>query len=395
MTAAPLRSLKLTLTEACNLGCPYCYQRRGPRRTMTVATLQAALDLAARLGRGRADLVLSGGEPLLVRDLVQTVLADPRAQGRVRLITNGTLLDAALVGRLAAADASLQISCDGAEAAQEARAPGTWLAVMSTLAAIRAAHPRYWRRRTSVAMIVTPQNVDLLAEGVATLIAADVRRVLVGLVRGREAAWGEVACAALARAMGRVFVTSLRHRRRTGRIPVAYLQPVAGELALGDDACGAGSLRSLAVAADGRVQGCSFLADAARWHPATAAADAAAALEFGRVDDPDLDERWRRAVGTAAPPLFPVARRRAPRGPCAACLLVQRCLVCPLAGPDPAVVPDAHCLFQRLGHRHRRALAAAGDRPPRGRITIELPPHLARLVADARPGSPGTVGESP
>lgn len=357
-----LHSLTLTLTEACNLACRYCYQRPRGDRTMSAATLAASLGLAQRLGGGRCKLVLSGGEPLLEADLVREAIAhrtDP-----IRLITNGTLLDAALLAELVAADIELQISCDGVPAAQDQRAPGTWGRLAATLARLQTDAPSYLRRRVSLAMVITPTNVGLLSRSVAWALASRCAEVLIEPVRGLADDWGEAACAQLSREMARVVALARGEQRRSGRAVLPILRPRPALGRMSPDACDAGSLRSLTVAADGQVHGCGFLAAAARRDGSDAMVRAAARLELGHVEDPGLDDRWHDRVTTPASPLFPRTRRRAPGRRCQDCPSLRQCLVCPAAGPDPWRVPDAHCLFQRVLARPQDLGYQCDDQPP-------------------------------
>lgn len=344
--APRLHSLTLTLTEACNLACPYCFQHPRGSAAMSTSTLRASLDLAARLGGQDCTVVLSGGEPLLVLDLVRQAIAGRTAS--IRLLTNGTLLDRGLLFELVAADVELQISCDGVAAAQDQRAPDTWAGIAGILASLRKDAPSFLQRRVSLAMVITPANVGLLSRSVAWALASGCAQIVVEPARGLAADWGAEACALLWREMTRVVALARREQRRSGRAPLAILQPVSALGRMSPDACDAASLRSLTVAADGQVQGCGYLASAARRHRTPALVRAAARLALGHIDDPDLDARWQHRVTTPAAPLFPRIRRTAPGRRCRDCRWLRQCVVCPAAGPDPERAPDAHCLYQRL-----------------------------------------------
>lgn len=128
------------LTPHCNIACGYCYQsafdhqdwfrqpkRIAPERYET--SVEAICTHAAAMGRESLNLVLQGGEPLLV----------PRAQfaeyldiaGRVSdrhglalsvtVQTNGLLLDRAWCGLLRARGCGLAISVDGPAAIHDSR----------------------------------------------------------------------------------------------------------------------------------------------------------------------------------------------------------------------------------------------------------------------------------
>src|SRR5262245_13042095 len=93
----PLASLRLSVTDRCNLRCHYCMPEDEylwlPREdVLTFEELTRLADLFGRLGVSR--LRLTGGEPLLRRDvptLVAALAARPWVQD-LALTTNGVLL---------------------------------------------------------------------------------------------------------------------------------------------------------------------------------------------------------------------------------------------------------------------------------------------------------------
>ncbi|MEB3333025.1 MAG: radical SAM protein [Synechococcaceae cyanobacterium] len=126
--ARPLGVLRLSLTARCNLACPYCLpEGREPAGLLSLeqrlAVVQAAVELGAR------SLRLTGGEPLLHRDLEALIAAvQPlRRLGlhEIALTSNGTLLSAARAGQLRAAGLDrITLSLDGADGASVARMAG-------------------------------------------------------------------------------------------------------------------------------------------------------------------------------------------------------------------------------------------------------------------------------
>src|SRR5580698_9959216 len=97
----PLLDLRVSVTDRCNLRCPYCMPREvfgGDFRFMQRAELLSFEEIA-RLARilaaqGVSKIRLTGGEPLLRRDLERLVEMLAAVQGieDVALTTNGTLL---------------------------------------------------------------------------------------------------------------------------------------------------------------------------------------------------------------------------------------------------------------------------------------------------------------
>ena len=94
----PLRNLRLSVTDRCNLRCAYCMPEEDyvwlPREDMLhFEEIGALVDVFAALGVDKVRL--TGGEPLLRRDL-PALVAHARRQARrsrdLALTTNGVLL---------------------------------------------------------------------------------------------------------------------------------------------------------------------------------------------------------------------------------------------------------------------------------------------------------------
>src|SRR3979490_1289084 len=92
----PLRSLRVSVTDRCNLRCNYCmpqeeYVWLPKQELLTFAEITRLVDVFTSLGV--TDVRLTGGEPLLRRDLprlVEMLAANPRIHD-LALTTNGVL----------------------------------------------------------------------------------------------------------------------------------------------------------------------------------------------------------------------------------------------------------------------------------------------------------------
>lgn len=86
-----LRSLRMSITDRCNLNCIYCHNEGhiGHSREMPVDTIVNIVEVASQFGMDR--LKLSGGEPLLRKDLEEALVRLPDMKD-VSLTTNATLL---------------------------------------------------------------------------------------------------------------------------------------------------------------------------------------------------------------------------------------------------------------------------------------------------------------
>lgn len=137
--------LAVNLTRRCNLSCPHCYLDAGARRTATADELTTAevQGVLAELASGSAHtmVVLTGGEPLLRRDLEAIVAFGAEHHLPMVVGTNGTLLTERRVRSLKQAGAlGLGISLDSLDAARHDRfrgAPGSWAKTLAGIEACR------------------------------------------------------------------------------------------------------------------------------------------------------------------------------------------------------------------------------------------------------------------
>jgi pyruvate-formate lyase-activating enzyme len=111
----PARVLHVHPTRACNLSCAHCYSSSSPdiRSSLDVALLSDAL--RGFRAEGFEVLSLSGGEPLVYRDLGRLVRAATECGYRVHLVTNGLLLTRERLAALRGHVHLVAVSFDGAE----------------------------------------------------------------------------------------------------------------------------------------------------------------------------------------------------------------------------------------------------------------------------------------
>jgi MoaA/NifB/PqqE/SkfB family radical SAM enzyme len=130
---APLGA-KLELTHRCNLRCAFCYTD-SPRRTLErpaeLSDAEWEMVVDEVLGIGVLEAVVTGGEPLLRRELALSMIERLSDAGvAVKLNTNGWHVDDRVAVRLAGvAGLAVHVSIDGAaEAVHDASrgVPGAW-----------------------------------------------------------------------------------------------------------------------------------------------------------------------------------------------------------------------------------------------------------------------------
>ncbi len=116
-----LRELWIQINNACNLSCTHCLVSSGPGKEVGLPAerLQGLVDRAARLGLER--LYITGGEPLLRKDLFELIRRTMDDHGvEVIVLTNATILQGPIrmgVRSLNRGDVRFQVSLDGASPA--------------------------------------------------------------------------------------------------------------------------------------------------------------------------------------------------------------------------------------------------------------------------------------
>lgn len=167
-SSATIRLLFWESTARCNLRCLHCRRldtEAAAPPDLTTTQVRGLLDSLATLADpagasrpgGRPIFVFSGGEPLL-RDDWEALAAHAHGRGlTTALATNGTLIDANLAGRIAAADFHrVSVSFDGADAATHDAFRGVAGAFEAALAGVR--HLRQARVSVQVNATIAGHN---------------------------------------------------------------------------------------------------------------------------------------------------------------------------------------------------------------------------------------------
>ena len=396
-----IRRVTLMLTTRCNLGCRYCYQRPARPLSMSPAVTNAALDRFFSSPDAGHSIGLYGGEPLLEPGLVRLVVERVAAgvpserSARVRIYTNGRLLDPATAAGLARAGVFVSVSIDGLPAAQNDRDPGSFPAVDGFLLRQRRDHPSHFRDRVEARTTLTSRNVALLASSVHYLLARGVRSLVVSPLVTHDPGWGDAEARELDRQLAQLvtIVTSVRtDGDRPAFRPFAPLEAPAGG-SPGAAPCGLGARDTLFVDVDGTLAPCAFFARSTLGAAPPLARAIAGVSPSPSVEDPDLHAALAsRARGLALlPSLGPATGRRSHLGPCASCEALPECFVCPASiafapEQDPNLVPAIQCDWNRLVAKHRRAFlaraAARGEDGQRAGSSSSAP--ATRAVTPAR-----------
>ncbi|MGH8563748.1 MAG: GTP 3',8-cyclase MoaA [Gammaproteobacteria bacterium] len=120
----PLRDLRISVTDRCNFRCPYCMPKEVFGREWAFLPRRELLSFEeitrlSRLfaGHGVSKIRITGGEPLLRRDLPRLIagLVDIKGVREVTLTTNGSLLGRMATGLKSAGLTRLTVSLDALE----------------------------------------------------------------------------------------------------------------------------------------------------------------------------------------------------------------------------------------------------------------------------------------
>ncbi|CBS87300.1 radical SAM/SPASM domain-containing protein [Azospirillum lipoferum] len=276
----PLHALSLAVSQACNLGCGYCYAGQGsfgkaPRR-MPLDTALAAVERLVNGAPegGRVTLAFMGGEPLVNRPVIQAATRhafalaaqrDVRVNGSIT--TNGTLVIPEDGDFFEEFGFAVTVSLDGPADRHDRLRPfkdgrGSFDRIMANVAPLL---KRQRRMQVSARVTVTPDNLDLpdtldrfIADGFHSVGFSPLLRASAGRnVAGRNEMDGDALLVMLDQmiACGAAFEAAVMAGRR---YPFANLVNALREIHRGTHRpypCGAGA-GYLGVSADGDLSAC-------------------------------------------------------------------------------------------------------------------------------------------
>lgn len=132
----PLEDARVSITLRCNLNCNHCSVCAGKRVDLTFGFLGSLFSELHNMGV--MSVTLSGGEPLMRRDL-GSIVDIAHAEGlAININTNGTLISKGIVSKLKKSDVALvDVSLDGATPATHAILRGSRNSHDATLASLK------------------------------------------------------------------------------------------------------------------------------------------------------------------------------------------------------------------------------------------------------------------
>ncbi len=254
-----LSELWLYTTADCNLGCAHCFALSGTTRP-SLGTLLARADEARKLGA--TTFYLTGGEPFM-RDDIEELIASLASENTVVVLTNGTLVTAERLERLARLVDSerrnriaFQVSLDGPRTVHDARrGAGAYAGALAGIEALVG-----FGRPPAISTALTAANLDGAPEVTRTVatVGCRVHHLFLPHVEGRLAASPEevptphdllVAIRACREVAAETGVILTNHATIAARVRTPGRR---------FDGC-IGGCSLLAVAADGALYGCPTL----------------------------------------------------------------------------------------------------------------------------------------
>lgn len=169
--------VQVHLSESCNLRCKHCYQESsGKSPLLSVVDFANVLDQARTIARQRGfdklQLNLTGGEPLLVKNIKEYIEVALSKVDKLLFLTNGTLVDESFVEFLKGKDkVRVQVSLDGTKEVHDAiRGKGSFDRAIRGIRLLSSANIA-----VSVACTIHQDNYKLIGKiiGVADEAGAD------------------------------------------------------------------------------------------------------------------------------------------------------------------------------------------------------------------------------
>ncbi len=187
--------ITLHLTNACNLGCHYCYVHKQQPKEMSLKTAKAAIEFAGRDGDS-VGVSFFGGEPLLKKGLIKDVIKygreiEPRlgCSFHFKITTNGTLLDEPFLQLCSDERVLAAVSLDGTREAHNKHrlfkdGTGSYGDVSKAAKTLLKYQPY-----ACAMMVVNPDTVHLYADGVQHLFDLGFQYFVCSLNYERDADW--------------------------------------------------------------------------------------------------------------------------------------------------------------------------------------------------------------
>jgi len=254
----PGRFLIWEVSRFCNLACVHCCTDSSPHvSTENDVSFERAASVIREFPKLNIDqLLFSGGEPLLRKDLPALVNEVDCSVTRVHIATNGMPITVEMAKKLKQSKvASVAISLDGHNAETHNEVRLNRLAFQKTVDGIRACVAEDVPVR--VAGMITPSNVDFIEDFVELLVSLGVKKALLSPVveeagRAKENAQISLPARLIPKALDAV------HRAQQTHGDLIEIDHRLSEETQDIPGCSAG-IKFLFISPEGDVGGCSWL----------------------------------------------------------------------------------------------------------------------------------------
>lgn len=336
--------IALNLTERCNLACEHCYLdakvlKEGSTDELDTDELKKVLGEIAAVGP-EAMVVLTGGEPLLRRD-IEDLAAHASSLGLMVVVgSNGLLLTPERIERLKSAGvAGIGLSIDSLDPDRHDAfrgRKGAWIKTMASVDACVAAEMPF-----QIHFSVTDDTADEIDDMVAFArdAGAMVLNVFFMVCTGRGEKYSDISPQKYEEVLRRVAEAARNEKRLMVRAKCApHFKRIAMEMdpewpitsAHGYDAGGCiAATRYARVTPDGHVTACPYMEES-----------------VGSVRERPFGEIWQNA------PMLEALRAPSLEGRCGACEFQKLCGGCrarPLARDGNLMGEDYLCTYQPNG----------------------------------------------
>lgn len=274
-----LNQLYIHLTQACNLRCKHCYINAGVKLPNELNEEENVNLLEEFAQLGGESLVITGGEPLTVKDLLQQVIITARKLGikQISLETNGVLLteDDALFFKKN--DVAVGVSLGGATSQTHSyiRGEGTFENILNNIGQLVAKGVH-----TRIGLTFTRHNLHEAREIVFLAKQLGVSSVTFNMiVMAGRAEYSQD----LRMQTDEILpvVRKVREASREAGTTTIFEDILSGVKTFGRrDSCGAG-VRSLSITSDGDVYPCNSFIDSA--------------MKAGNIRQHSLEDVWRNS----------------------------------------------------------------------------------------------------
>lgn len=184
--AHDIKRLDLFLTEACNLGCDYCFAATNPRKNPTDADLRRGVDWLMKSASSKVHITLWGGEPLLRADLLRRTVEYARSEAAAHqktitfaMPTNASFLDDETLAWLREHRVQMFLSIDGDERVQGDSRPLKSGGSSHDIVSAGMENALAGDRPPPIRMTVTPGNAAQQATGARYFLSRGARELLI------------------------------------------------------------------------------------------------------------------------------------------------------------------------------------------------------------------------